>query len=57
MSFHGELYQFIPQNHLLVKVNELVDFSFILDFVKDEYDLYYGRRARKYTISLMQLFS
>jgi transposase len=46
MSFHSELYRFIPKDHLLVKVNELVDFSFILNFVKDEYDLYYGRRAK-----------
>lgn len=38
MSFHSELYRFIPKDHLLVQVNELVDFSFIHDFVKDEYD-------------------
>lgn len=46
LSFHSELYKLIPQDHLLVEINKLIDFSFILDFVKDHYDLYYGRRAK-----------
>jgi len=46
LSFHSELYKFIPEDHLLVKINQLIDFSFILDFVKEHYNLFYGRRAK-----------
>jgi hypothetical protein len=27
----------IPKDHLLVKINEIIDFSFIYEFVKDYY--------------------
>jgi transposase len=56
MSFHSELYNLIPADHLLVKVNELIDFSFIFDFVKEEYDLYYGRRAKNPEMLFRLLF-
>ncbi|TLS48215.1 IS1182 family transposase [Paenibacillus antri] len=36
----------MPQDHLLVRIQQLIDFSFILDFVKDQYNLFYGRRAK-----------
>jgi transposase len=46
MSFHSELYKFIPKDHLLVQIHQLIDFSFILDFVRDQYNIFYGRRAK-----------
>jgi Transposase and inactivated derivatives len=46
LSFHSELYKLIPQDHLLVQIHKLIDFSFILDFVKEQYNLFYGRRAK-----------
>lgn len=46
LSFHCELYKLIPQDHLLIRIHQLIDFSFILEFVQEQYDLYYGRRAK-----------
>ena len=45
LSFHSELYSFVPEDHLLRRVHELVDFSFINDLVKGSYCMYYGRPA------------
>ncbi|MFC1925937.1 IS1182 family transposase [Chloroflexota bacterium] len=46
-SFFGSyLYDnIIPQDHLLRKINEVVDFSFIKDLVKDRYTENFGRPA------------
>jgi len=46
LSFHSELYKLIPQDHLLMRIHQLIDFSFILDFVQEQYNLFYGRRAK-----------
>lgn len=46
LSFHSELYKLIPEDHILVQIHKLVDFSFILDFVKDQYNLFYGRKCK-----------
>lgn len=46
LSFHSELYKLIPQDHLLIRIHQLIDFSFILEFVQDQYNLFYGRRAK-----------
>lgn len=46
LSFHSELYNFIPQDHLLIGIHQLIDFSFILEFVQEQYNLFYGRRAK-----------
>jgi transposase len=46
LSIYSELYKLIPQDHLLVEIHKLIDFSFIMDFVKEQYKLYYGRRAK-----------
>lgn len=46
-SFHSELYTLIPENHLLCKINEVVDFSFIYDLVRPSYCEYYGRPANE----------
>ena len=46
LSFHSELYKLIPQDHLLIQIHQLIDFSFIMDFVQERYNLFYGRRAK-----------
>ncbi|WP_442956250.1 transposase [Paenibacillus sp. USHLN196] len=46
LSFHSELYNFIPQDHLLIRIHQLIDFSFILEFVQEQYNLFYGRCAK-----------
>jgi len=46
LSFHSELYKLIPKDHLLIRIHQLIDFSFILDFVQERYNLFYGRRAK-----------
>jgi hypothetical protein len=44
-SFHAELYNLIPEDHLFKKINNASDFSFIYDLVKSSYCEYYGRPA------------
>jgi transposase len=45
VSFHAELYNLIPQDHILRQINEVVDFSFIHELVRQSYCEYYGRPA------------
>ncbi|WP_408006191.1 IS1182 family transposase [Pseudalkalibacillus sp. A8] len=45
LSFHAELYNLIPEDHLLKKIDKVVDFSFIYDLTKESYCMYYGRPA------------
>lgn len=46
LSFHSSLYDLvIPDDHLLRKIKELVDFTFVLDELKSKYCLDNGRRA------------
>ena len=46
-SFYGSyLYdRIVPQDHLLRKINQAVDFSFISGLVKDRYTPNFGRPA------------
>jgi hypothetical protein len=46
-SFYGSyLYdKIVPADHLLRKINQTVDFSFISDLVKDRYTPNFGRPA------------
>jgi transposase len=45
-SYDNYLYdKIIPADHLLTKINLLVDFSFIQDLVQDKYTLNFGRPA------------
>ena len=46
-SFYGSyLYdKIVPQDHLLRKINQVVDFSFVHDLVKDKYTPDFGRPA------------
>ncbi|WCK55919.1 IS1182 family transposase [Aneurinibacillus sp. Ricciae_BoGa-3] len=56
LSFHAELYNMIPEHHILKRVNKHVDFSFIYDLVKDSYCTYYGRPANEPEILFRLLF-
>ena len=56
LSFHSELYSFVPEDHLLRRVHELVDFSFINDLVKESYCIYYGRPANEPELLFRILF-
>lgn len=56
LSFHSELYSFVPEDHFLRQVHELVDFSFINDLVKESYCMYYGRPANEPELLFRLLF-
>ena len=46
LSRFAELYELlIPKDHLLKKIDALLDFSFICDLVRDSYNQHYGRPA------------
>ncbi|WP_452233308.1 transposase, partial [Laceyella putida] len=55
-SVHSELYNLIPENHILRKINETVDFSFIHELVKESYDVYYGRPTNDPEVLFRLLF-
>jgi transposase len=55
-SFHSELYNLIPEDHLLRKINEAVDFSFIYELVRPSYCEYYGRPANEPELLFRLLF-
>jgi len=56
MSFHSELYNLIPTDHRLRRVNEVADFSFIYELVADSYCKFYGRPANEPEILFRLLF-
>jgi transposase len=56
LSFHSELYSFVPEDHLLRRIHELVDFSFINELVKESYCMYYGRPANEPELLFRLLF-
>lgn len=47
-SFYGSyLYdRIVPQDHILRKINAVVDFSFVNDLVKDRYTADFGRPVK-----------
>ncbi len=47
LSFHSELYNKIPENHMLKKASKVVDFSFINDLLADSYCKNFGRPAKE----------
>lgn len=56
VSFHGELYKLIPEDHLLRKIHEVIDFSFILELVRSTYCEHYGRPANEPELLFRLLF-
>lgn len=55
-SFHAELYKLIPEAHLLRKIHEVVDFSFVHELVRSSYCEYYGRPANEPELLFRLLF-
>ncbi|WP_442956083.1 IS1182 family transposase [Paenibacillus sp. MMO-177] len=55
-SFHAELYNLVPEDHLLRKIHALVDFSFIHELVEQSYCKYYGRPANEPEMLFRLLF-
>jgi hypothetical protein len=55
VSFCGSyLYdRVVPQDHLLRKINQVVDFSFINELVKDRYTPDFGRPTEENEFSMM----
>ena len=48
LSYYSDLYDMIvPKDHILRKIRELVDFSFIYDELKNKYCLDNGRNDKK----------
>lgn len=56
MSFHSELYAMIPEDHLLKKIDAVVDFGFIFDLVEESYCLHFGRPANEPEVLFRLLF-
>lgn len=40
LSFYSVLYEKIPENHLLKRIDRAVDFSFINEFLADSYNAF-----------------
>jgi transposase len=55
-SFHTELYKLIPETHLLRRIHETVDFSFVHQLVRSSYCEYYGRPANEPELLFRLLF-
>lgn len=55
-SFHAELYNLVPEDHLLRKIHRIVDFSFIHELVENSYCKYYGRPANEPELLFRLLF-
>lgn len=47
LSLYSILYNKIPENHILKKINNVVDFTFIHELLKSSYNEFYGRPAAK----------
>lgn len=47
LSLYSILYKKIPENHILKKINNAVDFSFINKLLESSYCKYYGRPAKE----------
>ncbi|GAV23821.1 transposase, partial [Carboxydothermus pertinax] len=47
LSIYSVLYNRIPENHLLKRINKAVDFSFINKLLEKSYCKYYGRPAKE----------
>jgi transposase len=55
-SFHAELYNLIPESHLLRRIHDAVDFSFVHELVRSSYCEYYGRPANEPELLFRLLF-
>lgn len=55
-SFHSSLYNKIPENHILKRIEVVVDFHFINDLLKDSYCKNFGRPAKEPEMMCKLLF-
>jgi len=56
VSFHSSLYNKIPENHILKKINSVVDFSFINELLANSYCKKFGRPAKEPEMMCKLLF-
>lgn len=47
LSFYSVLYDRIPENHLLKRIDAAIDFGFINDLLADSYCRNFGRPAKE----------
>ena len=47
LSLYSILYNKIPENHILKRINSVVDFSFINKLLESSYCKFYGRPAKE----------
>lgn len=55
-SFHSLLYNKIPENHILKRIESAVDFSFINELLADSYCKNFGRPAKEPEMMCKLLF-
>ena len=55
-SFYSMLYDKIPEDHLLKKIDSAVDFSFINELLEDSYCKNFGRPAKEPEMMMKLLF-
>lgn len=56
LSFYSSLYNKIPENHILKRINSVVDFSFINKLLEDSYCKNFGRPAKEPEMMCKLLF-
>ena len=56
LSFHSSLYNKIPANHILKKIDSVVDFSFINELLSKSYCKEFGRPAKEPELMCKLLF-
>jgi transposase len=56
LSFHSSLYIKIPENHILKKIDSVVDFSFINELLSGSYCKEFGRPAKEPELMCKLLF-
>ena len=56
LSFHSSLYNKIPANHILKKIDSVVDFSFINELLSTSYSKEFGRPAKEPELMCKLLF-
>lgn len=56
LTFYSSLYEKIPENHILRKIEEAVDFSFINEMLRERYCVNFGRPAKEPELMMKLLF-
>lgn len=56
LSLYSGLYEKIPENHLLKRIDKAVDFSFINELLEGSYSKNFGRPAKEPEMMMKLLF-